>query len=429
MGCKVDLASQIARIPESVLTPIIEAHRAAPAQHHRTVDERGLSSYEANFFNSATHLLDWHAGQRRLGTVSDATDMIRLSDATPEVPIASSPVALSDVRPGVESVYQQVLLLRNARNPAAVYFRDAGLIPYFEELGRIMKDDDGALMSGMHFVKAPLTITRTTCEFVRTNSRYNLHFDCGTRTTAGSTAPVTAAGTIALATAEILAGWVAARSIVPGIGLYGMCCTGVIDVPSGDTTFSSPESVLQDAAIVELFDKRLGGRTRAIGRAYIGAKVPGIQAACERAFKTIALGAASGWFVSSGVGILDNGLLFCPAQAMLDIDFGKMLHHFNRGVEISDDMIGMDAIRDAVLDGPQPFLNSQHTAQHFSQSLWFPELFSRSPLIDAKADSDRLLIAAEAKWRETLRSHVPVELDADKDAALSKVLERAEALL
>lgn len=427
LGCRVDMSRRRAFIPERVVLPIIEEQSRLPRPAGpETYEERSARPYSASFYHNAPFLLDWATGEKRYGSRNDALEMVRLADALPEVATASCPLMMMEVDPRIEPLHTQAMLIRNARRYASVDIPLPSQVKYFAELGQVVAGDPGRFMPGVHFTISPMTIDARTCELVTEKAKHGAHYESGSQATAGGNAPVTAAGTVALAAAEILAGWVAARAMCPGIELYGIVCTGAIDMATGNATFSSPETVLQDAAVVQLFEKKLGGRTRAVGVSYIDAKVPGIQATMERALKTMGLGAMFGGFGSVGAGILDNGNVFSPAQAMLDIEYGKMLWHFNRGIDTSDSAIGLDSMMELISSGTNLFLGSDHTLRHFREAIWQPELIRRSPAPDAKPDTDRLLAAADERWRAALTNYEPVHLDREVDAAISDILRRAE---
>jgi len=428
MGCKVDFAAHVARIPEGVIAPIIEEQKAKDQRPEPAVTaaQRSARPYSASFYHNAPFILDWAKGEKRYGNRQDALDMVRLADVLPEVGSASCPLMMMELDPRIEPLHAQALLVRNARSYGSVDIPGPELVEYFAEMGRIVAGNSGRFMPGIQFTISPMTIDRRTCELVMAKARHGGHYESGSQATSGGNAPVTAAGTIALASAEILAGWVAARAMVPGIDLYGICCTGVIDMSSGNATFSSPETVLQDAAIVQLFETEFGGHTRAVGQSYIGAKAPGIQATMERAFKTMSLGSMFGGFGSVGAGILDNGNVFSPTQAMMDIEYGRMLRHFNRGIEVTEELIGFDTIQSVAGSGRNMFLDTEHTVEHFRDALWLPKLLTRTPTEDTRSDADRLLAAADQKWRAALRTYEPFELDPAVDTALTDLIERAE---
>ena len=428
MGCDVDFTSHVAKIPESVILPIIEEQKAKQERPKQpeTAAERSAKPYTASFYHNAPFYLDWAAGEKRYGTHDDALAMIRLADVLPEVSTVSCPLMLMGVDSRVEPLHTQALLIRNARNYGSVDIPLPNMVEYFAELGRIVANDAGRFMPGVQFTISPMSLDKRTCDLVAAKAKHGAHYESGSQATAGGNSPVTVAGTVAQAAAEILAGWVAARAIKPDIDLYGICCTGVIDMATGNATFSSPETVLQDAAIVQLFESEFGGHTRAVGQSYIGPKVPGIQATMERAFKTMALGSMLGGFASVGAGVLDSGNVFSPTQAMLDIDYGKMLWSFNKGFDVNEDTIGLDTIRDVLAGGRSMFLDTPHTMAHFREALWFPELLSRVPTAETNSDCDRLLAAADEKWRAALAGYEQVEIDPAVDKAISELMTRAE---
>ena len=61
---------------------------------------------------------------------------------------------------------------------------------------------------------------------------------------------------------------------------------------------------------------------------------------------------------------------------VLDIELRDYLQHMINDIDISDEAIGMDAIRETVPKGAD-FLASEHTYEYFKKSVWFPQLMDR----------------------------------------------------
>ena len=84
------------------------------------------------------------------------------------------------------------------------------------------------------------------------------------------------------------------------------------------------KALLADLGVCELFDRRFGGGVYvSAGADYIDARVPGLQAAYERTYTTMAIASFTSTyfggqrFFMGGDGTLDAGRIFSPVQFII----------------------------------------------------------------------------------------------------------------
>ena len=190
---------------------------------------------------------------------------------------------------------------------------------------------------------------------------------------AGGSSPVTPAATLLIANAEILGMIVALYAVGSASKHEHLALTGIMDMQTSIASFSPPNVVLQDVALAQLYSAFYGIRCDA-ATDYIDAKFPGYQSGSERAFKIATL-LASG-VVYPSIGQLKSGLVCSPEQACLDIEAFDWMQRYLRGVEVSEETLCVDLIRERGIGGH--FLNSEHTLDHFREELFLPRLADRN---------------------------------------------------
>jgi trimethylamine--corrinoid protein Co-methyltransferase len=152
-----------------------------------------------------------------------------------------------------------------------------------------------------------------------------------------------------------------------------LALTGIMDMQTGIASFSPPNVVLQDAAVAQLYAAFYGIRCNA-ATDYVDAKFPGYQSGSERALKIATLLAAG--VVYPSIGQLKAGLVCSPEQACLDIEAFDWIQHYLRGVEVSEETLCIDIIREQSIGGQ--FVDTRHTLENFREELFLPILADRS---------------------------------------------------
>ena len=191
----------------------------------------------------------------------------------------------------------------------------------------------------------------------------------------GAMAPVTVAGTLTQVLAEVLTGVAYSQLVRPGAPvIFGAFVTS-IDMNSGAPTFGTPEAAQITLGAGQLA-RRLNLPYRS-GGSFCGSKLPDAQAAYETA-NTLNTALLSGVnFMLHACGWLEGGLVSSYEKFVLDADQLGVLHHLAKGVDMSENGQGMDAIREVGPGGH--YLGCEHTQANFKQAFWRSEVFDYKP--------------------------------------------------
>jgi trimethylamine--corrinoid protein Co-methyltransferase len=226
---------------------------------------------------------------------------------------------------------------------------------------------------------------------------------------AGSTGPATLAGTLAMQTAELLAGIVLTQWISPGTPVvFGSTSTN-IDMKSGSLCIGSPELSQLIAAHAQLA-RRYGIPSRS-GGALTDASYPDAQAGYESMMGLLTAVNSGVDFVLHSAGILSSYLAFSFEKFVLDDEMCGMVRRLRRGFEVSPESLAYEVVEQVGPGGN--FLMEDHTLKHCRTEFWRPAVADRSGL-DGWMIGGRRDAAARARnrWQKLVREHNDPELDA-----------------
>ncbi len=237
----------------------------------------------------------------------------------------------------------------------------------------------------------------------------------------GAMAPVSIAGTVAQLNAEALAGIALTQMINPGTPVvYGAFQTN-IDLQSGAPVFGSPESQLALYASAQLA-RRYNLPFRS-GGMFASSKIPDAQAAYESVLVMLPTILARVNFVLHAAGWLENGLTAGYEKFILDCQLLGGFHKLVQGLDLSDEGLALDAIREVPPGGHH--LGTAHTLRHFRHA------FYRAPLFDYNSFEQWLEEGAQpaeqranAEWKRLLKSYEAPPLDPAIDEALGEFMTR-----
>jgi len=184
-------------------------------------------------------------------------------------------------------------------------------------------------------------------------------------TLAGAMAPVTIAGALVEQNAEALAGLAFTQIVRKGSPVIYGGFTSNVDMKSGAPAFGTPEYM--KACLV-------GGQ---LARRYnipyrtsntCAANTVDAQAAYESVFSLWGVTMGGGNLVMHGAGWLEGGLVASFEKFILDVDLIQMVSEFLQPVDMSEDALGLAAIREV---GPgSHFLGCAHTQANFETAFY-----------------------------------------------------------
>ncbi len=231
----------------------------------------------------------------------------------------------------------------------------------------------------------------------------------------GAMAPVSVAGTLTQAIAEVMAGVAYSQIIRPGSPVVAGTFVTSIDMNSGAPTFGTPEASHVTYGMGQLV-RRLGLPYRSAG-GFTGSKLPDAQAAYESA-NSLNMGLLSGVnFMLHSCGWLEGGLVSSFEKFVMDADQLGALHQFAKGVDMSENGQAMDAIEEVGPGGH--YLGCAHTQANFKDAFWRSDLLDYKPFETWEEEGARdTMTLATARVKKMLDTYQQPPLDPDVEAKL-----------
>ena len=363
-----------------------------------------------------------------MGTRAIAGEVLGALHGMREVSGFGNPITMSDVPARMEPVESLAMLMHHTDRPGGVEVLHPDNVKYMVELGEIFSGQAGDVrfVASCNFVVPPLLMGARCAACIVEKTRFGIHGIAGSMPVSGATAPVTRAGTAAVAMAETIACWLCHRVLDPELPLGGIICSGSMDMATGRCLFGSPEAVVQDAMAIQTLKWMYDIDTRTAA-SYVDPKRPGMGAAFDKLFKAMAAGVLTGEF-GAGAGLLDAGKLWSPVQFVLDWDVVDTVSAMLRACPVTEETLALEVI-DAVATGSRrTFIDQDHTAAHFRQALWQPRFFDRTEWQGEERESGQdaeLLGKARDRWADAVRTAPGYELDEGRRKAVEGVLRRA----
>lgn len=234
---------------------------------------------------------------------------------------------------------------------------------------------------------------------------------------AGATAPAPIAGAIVQAVAECLAGVVYVNAISPGYPAIFGTWPFVSDLRTGAMSGGSGEQALLTAGCAQMhqFYGLPGGAAAGIA----DAKLPDMQAGWEQMASNVMAGLSGLNMVYEAAGMHASLLGFCLESLVLGDDLIGQALRCVRGIEVNDETLGFDTMRDVCLTGPGHYLGSDQTLGLMQTEYVYPKTADRtSPKEWQEKGKPDLLENATKRKEEIIGKPSEAGFDPITDAAI-----------
>ena len=180
----------------------------------------------------------------------------------------------------------------------------------------------------------------------------------------GATSPVTLAGSLAMADAEIISGIVINQVIEPGRPcLYNAGFAHVMDMMSAMALTGSAENAMLQAAGAEMAAYH---NLPCASWALSDAAMLDAQASYEK-MNTFLAHTLAGVNMVWGAGNLEASKTICPEALVIDNEIIGNCLRFAKGIEVNDEQLAFDVVKESAFDGG--FLEAEHTLEHYREQI------------------------------------------------------------
>jgi trimethylamine--corrinoid protein Co-methyltransferase len=267
------------------------------------------------------------------------------------------------------------------------------------------------------FVVPPMKFAEDACRCLEAAVRGGMPVLLLSAGQAGATAPAALAGTIVQAVAECLAGLVYVNAVAArAVAIWGPW-PFVSDLRTGAMSGGSGEQALITGGCAQM--GHFYNLTVGSAAGMCDAKLPDVQAGYEK-------GVTAGLAAMTGVNLLYESagmhaslLGFCLESLLIDNDMLGSINRNVRGIEVNDETLSVEVIRNVCMEGPGHYLGHDQTLSLMQREYIYPLLGNRmSPKEWNEAGKPDIVERATAKKREILSTYFPDYLPRAIDDAL-----------
>ena len=342
------------------------------------MDLHGRNSYFGTG-SDCIYLRDSFTGERRLFTEQDQVNAVRLADALPNIDFIMSMGLISEAKPEVQYQLQYANMIKYSSKPQVIVAGDKQSLDDMTELAAaIAPGGREELKRKPRFLLYDEPISPLVHGFEAIDkliycaeNRIPTNYSPGMM--AGATGPVTPAGAITLAAAEIAFGLVIHQLAGPGAPFVFGAGMSNLDMGSMQPSYASPEAMMTQAGLCELGRNLYGLPTWGFAGC-CASKLADTQAINEAA-TYIFMAGLTGTNVNHDLGYLEFGLTYSfDLLVMADESVGQLRRIFD-GIPVNRETQALDAIGEAGPGGN--FLDCDHTLDHYREN-WFPGVSDRN---------------------------------------------------
>ncbi len=381
----------------------------------------GTGSDCLNLLEPQASSVDTH---RKFGT-DDLVDGYRLCDGLANIDFVMSIGIPADVDPDLTYDVQMALMLEHTTKPIVFVTDDVNSCRRAIDMAAAVAGDHEALREQQHILlysepSSPLQQSETAVDKLLLMAEYELPVVHSPGPLMGGTAPITLAGGLVMAMAEILSGLVVHQLTNPGAPFVFGAGLHHMDMKSTQICYGGPEFQLTKAAVAQV------GRWYGMPTwGYAGcsdAKTMDEQAAAE-AMLSVLMAKLTGANLIHDVGYMESGLSTSFEMIVLTDELIAMTDSLMGGIEVTDETMMLDELHEAGPGGH--FLNTEATMDRF-RDFWYPDLFSRE-IRETWVERGRMSLGDRLtdKVRTLIKEHRTEPLEARQKAALDEILQRA----
>jgi len=311
------------------------------------------------------YILDGATRRRRPATMDDARVMVTLTDALDGYGMVNSVVSPPGT-PGSELNLRRFAdSHRHSLKPSDITVMKRAEVNAIARIaaairggGRALRDRPLTVVDVA--VITPLRCTGDQSEALMECARWGLPVEVLTSPAMGLTAPITLAGSVVVAMAEVIAALCLVYLIEPGLGIVNTARVSPTNMRTTAYNYGAPELGMASALTAAL-SNRYHIPTNLYGFGTV-AQAPGVQSTMERTFAGLLM-ALSRPHMITGPAMLENAMLTSPEQLVIDNEAIRFIQRIRRPITIDEESIGLDVFMKS-MSAEGAMLADEHTVSH-----------------------------------------------------------------
>lgn len=338
--------------------------------------EHDLDLYEDKVYmgtgGAAIKILDLETGERRATTLADLYDATRLVDQLDNIHFLVRPCIPTDIPKDAYDINMFYTCLKATKKHVMSGVNNE------EGLHKVL--DMASMIAGSHeklmerpFISlitsiaiSPLKLCTQSTLIMQEANRNNIPVAISSAPMAGSTSPVTMAGTLAQLHAEELAGIAICQLTHPGAPVLYGGIPGLVNLASMGYSGGAVEFGMMNAAVHQLAAHIKIPNYNSAGLA--DSKVPDAQAAWEKSTTLMLTAMAGSNYIHHSAGMLESMLTIAHEQFVMDDEIIGNCCRVLKGIDVDPEHLAMEVIEKIGPGGN--FMAAPHTMK-FMRSEFF----------------------------------------------------------
>lgn len=424
-GGKQDPDSWRIKLSPKIIERSIKSAPSRIILHGRREEHNIIAEGNRTYFGTggaAINVIDLETGYTRSSLLKDIADFARLVEAMPNIHFFVRPCAAQDVPPTEMAINEIYASLANTSKHVlgSAYTPDG--VENLLNLGGIIAGSRASFLEKPFFsiivgwMDSPLVFNSAGTDTLLAAVRNGVPVMLSSAPMAGSTSPVTLAGTLVQLHAEELAGIVLTQLVRPGTPVLYGGIPSMADLHHLTFVGGGVESGMMNAAIAQLSHYINIPNYNSAG--ITEAKIPDIQAVYEKCFAILQCALSGSNIIHHAAGILESLLTISHEQLIIDNEIISMAIRAVRGIEVNEDTLAFDVIEEFGATGN--YLFSEHTVEYMRSEFVLPTLADRNLRqtweemgmedIREKARKKAKQILSESSWKNELPAEVDREI-------------------
>ncbi len=363
---------------------------------------------------TAVRMLDIETGGFRPSVLQDVYDCARVAEACEHLHVFNRTVVASDITdPYTLDMCTAYSLLAGTTKPIGTGFYDvahvADGVAMFDHVlggeGEFAKHPFSTC--NCCSIVPPLKYGYENTEVAIAGARAGFPVKMVVAAQSGATAPAALAGTLVQTVAETLGGCAIVHLAKRGAPVIFANYPFVSDLRTGSFSGGGGEIAVMAAASTQI--ARWYGLPNATAAGMTDAKEPDAQYGWEKGVTDLAAGLAGPDIIYESAGMLGS-LIGCSLESLvIDNEMLGNARQCVKGIEVTDESLSVDVIRDVCLSGPGHFLGHPQTLELMNSEYIYPVLGGRdSPDAWDQAGRPAMRESARDRVREILASSPPL---------------------
>lgn len=373
----------------------------------------------------AINIVDMDTNIYRPSKLQDIYDLARVVDTLDNIHHSCQMVVATDILdPQVHSINAAYACIAASEKSTSVSItRPQDIEPVIAMLDMSL-GAEGAFLKrpfvsfGACPVISPLRFAQDSIEVIMAATKLGVKGSLAVASQSGSTAPTALAGSIVQVIAEALACLAVVNMIRPGHALKFGAWPFASDLRTGSFSGGSGEQALLSAATTQMvndyYDLPSG-----LGSGMTDSKIPDAQAGFEKGV-TVTLAAMAGANTISECAGMLGSLMGCGFDSLvMDNEMLGMINRTLRGIEVTEETLSFEVIKETVLGGSGHYLAHPQTQKLSRSEYYYPEITDRGTSqqwLDAGGKDMRE--RSKEKAKEILATHYPIYIEPDIDARI-----------